>query len=204
VPRLRLESSDPAALTDRAADQLRFIRDTMERAGTFTIVSGRGTMVSGVVGLVAAGLTLWRPRTADPVAWVLIWIVAALVAGSLSVVLMRAKARATDQSFMGAVSRRFLLAFAPGLISGAILTAALLAAGESTLLAGTWLTLYGAAITAGGAHSVRPVPVLGACFLVLGAATFAAPASWETALLAVGFGVLHLTFGYLLYRDYGG
>jgi hypothetical protein len=201
---LHLTPSEPPKLNDRAADQLRFIRDTMERASAFTIVSGRGMMASGVVGTVAAALSVWRPRADDPAAWVLTWIAAALVASACSFAGIRAKARATDQSLISGVSRRFLLAFAPGIIAGAILTGALLAAGESAMLAGTWLTLYGTAVTAGGAHSVRPVPVLGACFLVLGAATFAAPAAWETALLALGFGALHLVFGYLLTRDYGG
>lgn len=191
------------ALHDRAADNLRFIRDTMARAGSFTSVSGRGTMAVGVVGLVAAGAS-GRAETADAGRWLALWIGAAVVAVSISWVTVQRKAAQTGQSLSAGPARRFALAFAPAIVAGAILTAVLGFDGRITLLPGTWLTLYGAAVTAGGAFSVRPVPIMGAVFFVLGASAFAASPAWHTPLLAAGFGGLHLFFGYLIARHYGG
>jgi hypothetical protein len=192
------------ALHDRAADNLRFIRDTMARAGPFTSVSGRGMMLVGAVGLGAAAASI-RVRIEDDAArWLAVWIAAALAAGTISWVAIRRKAARTGQSLSAGPARRFALAFAPAIVAGAVLTAALGAEGRIALLPGTWLTLYGAAVTAGGAFSVRPVPVMGAAFLAIGATCFALDAAWHPLLLAAGFGGLHLVFGYLIARYHGG
>jgi hypothetical protein len=92
----------------------------------------------------------------------------------------------------------------PALVAGAVLTVAFVATGESALLPGTWLSLYGAAVTAGGVFSVRPVPIMGCVFLGLGALCFAVPVQAQQLILAAGFGGLHLTFGYQITRHYGG
>ncbi len=157
------------ALHDRALDNLRFIRDTMERAGPFTSVSGRGMIAAGAVGLAAAGVSARTSAVTNPARWLAIWIGAALVAGAASWVAIRIKAARTGQSLSAGPARRFALSFAPAIAAGAIITATLVARGLVPLLPGNWLTLYGAAVTAGGAYSVRPVPVMGAAFLVLGA-----------------------------------
>jgi hypothetical protein len=194
----------PPALHDRAADNLRFIRDTMARAGPFTSVSGRGMMAVGAVGLAASVASVRPGIEADATSWLALWIGAAFTAVAISSVAIRRKAARTGQSLSAGPARRFALAFAPAIVAGAVLTAALGAKREIALLPGTWLTLYGAAVTAGGAFSVRPVPVMGAAFLALGAAAFAGPPAWHPVLLATGFGGLHLFFGYLIARHHGG
>lgn len=67
-----------------------------------------------------------------------------------------------------------------------------------------WLLLYGTAVTSAGALSVRPVPLLGVCFMALGVLAFVAPPAWGDALMAAGFGGLHVGFGCLIARNHGG
>lgn len=194
----------PTVLSDRAADNLRFIRDTMAHAGAFTSVSGAGTIGAGVVGVAAAAAASPASIGADPRSFLAVWTAAALVAGAISGFAIRRKARLAGQSLVAGPARRFTLAFLPGLAAGAVLTVALAARGAAPLLPGVWLTVYGAAIAAGGALSVRPVPVMGCAFMVLGAICFVLPPEAQRYALGSGFGGLHLAFGYHIMRHHGG
>lgn len=194
----------PMALSDRAADNLRFIRDTMARAGAFTSVSGLGMIGAGTLGLAASVTAPPLMLASDPRRFLAVWIAAAILAGTSSWIAIRRKAARAGQSLLDGPARRFALAFAPALVAGAVLTVAFVATGQSALLPGTWLSLYGAAVTAGGAFSVRPVPIMGCAFLGLGALCFALPAQAQQFVLAAGFGGLHLSFGYQITRHYGG
>ena len=194
----------PTVLSDRAADNLRFIRDTMAHAGAFTNVSGAGTIGAGVVGLAAAIGASPVAIGPSPGRFLAVWVTAAVVAGAISGVAIGRKARRAGQSLVAGPARRFTLAFVPALLAGAVLTVAFAAAGQASLLPGTWLAVYGAAVAAGGAMSVRPVPVMGCAFIVLGAACFALPPQAQQYALAAGFGGLHLAFGFHIMRHHGG
>lgn len=210
---LRLEPpTPPPALSDRALDNLRFIRETMERAGTFTAVSGAGITLTGILALVAtliAGTHVGSPR------WLLTWMAAAPIAFAASVVLTVLKTRASRSTFTVALARKLALAFFPSLVAGAVLTAVAMRAGWYSALPGMWLMMYGAAVMAGGAMSVPIVPVMGAMFMGFGAVALATPlvfAGWPpehraivlTAIMAAGFGGLHVLFGFAISRRYGG
>ena len=56
----------------------------------------------------------------------------------------------------------------------------------------------------GGLHSVRVVAVTGTLFMGLGVAAVVAPPGWGTALLAAGFGGLHLVAGLWIAIEHGG
>jgi len=198
--RRRPEPGQPIALSDRAIEDVQYIRTTMERAGSFTAVPGRGGAAMGVAALIAAPIASGQPTSHR---WLAVWLAAAVLAIGIGVWTIRAKARRTGTSALRGPGRKFALAFAPPLAAGAALTAALAAADAHALLPGTWLLLYGAGVTAAGAFSVPVIPALGGAFMLLGAAALAAPAFGDL-LMAAGFGVLQIGFGLLIARRYGG
>jgi hypothetical protein len=192
---------EPIRLPARADDNLRFIRDTMERASTFTAVPGAGGVAMGVTALLAAAISSLA-RT--PEQWLGVWLAEACLAVAIGVWAMARKARRTQTDLFGGPARRFLLSLTPPLGAAAILTLALERTGQVTLLPGIWLLLYGAAVVTGGAMSVRTVVAMGGLFMLLGAAALASPASWGTAYLAAGFGLLQIGFGIAIARRHGG
>jgi hypothetical protein len=191
----------PSELGDRAADNLRFIRDTMERASSFTAVPGRGGIWMGISALLAALLSSFT-RTREE--WLGVWLTEAFLAFAIGVAAMSLKARRAGVPLFAGPARRFLLSLAAPLAAGAVVTMALERAGESELLAGVWLLLYGTAVATGGAFAVRIVPAMGIAFMLLGAVALVSPTAWGTAFLAAGFGGLQIAFGLVIARRYGG
>ncbi len=192
---------DPPALHAHAMENLRFIRETMERAGAFTAVPGWGGVLMGVSALAAAALA-GPPRNSTR--WLAIWLADAAIAAGIALIMMARKARRSGAPLSARPARRFALAYLPPLAAGGVLTAAAAAHGLTARLPGCWLLLYGTAVATGGAFSVRVVPLMGLCFMALGAIAFAAPAGWGHWFLAAGFGGLHIGFGLVIARRYGG
>lgn len=192
---------EPIALGERAVDDLRFIRRTMERGPAFTAVPGWGGVGMGATGLLAAAVAAARSTTEG---WLATWLVAAALAAGIGVWSMRRKAHGAGLSLVSGSGRKFLLGFFPPTLAGAILTLAFYRAGAIALIPGAWLLLYGVAVATAGTFSVRVVPLMGSCFMVLGAAALLAPGSWGDAFLGTGFGGLHLLFGLHIARKHGG
>jgi hypothetical protein len=182
-----------------ALDQLRVIRDTMERAAAFTAVPGWGGAAMGVTALVAGAIAPPVPSRR----WMAVWLIDAAAAGAIGVGATIQKARLTHTALSGAPARRFALAFAPGLAAAVVFTAVLARAERLDWLAGCWLLLYGAAVTSGGALSARPVPLMGLAFMALGVAAFVEPSAGP-ALMIAGFGALQIVFGLWIGVRYGG
>ena len=201
IKSLMADAPEPLpALHAHAMDNLRFIRETMERAGPFTAVPGWGGVAIGGVALAAAAIA----GPADRTRWLATWLGAAVVSVAVGIATIARKARASHAPFIGAPLQRFALAYVPPLTAGAILTPVFAANGLTARLPGCWLLLYGTALVAGGALSVRIVPVMGLAFMALGIAALAAPAAWGNAFMAAGFGGLHIVFGLVIARRYGG
>ncbi len=201
VQPIRAAHPEPVSLQSHAMDNLKFIRETMERAGSFTAVPGWGGFAMGVSAL-AASVIASIQSTRE--AWLMTWLLEGVFAIALGALAMTRKANRAQVPLMSAPARKFVLSFAPPLMVGALLTLVLYRAGLTGAIPGTWLLLYGTGVVTGGAFSVRVVPVMGLCFMFLGAVALFCPLSWGTAFLATGFGGLHLVFGTIIARRYGG
>lgn len=199
--RFRQQGNEPIPIDTRARQQLRYIRDTIERAGSFTAVPGWGGVVVGLTALGAAAVASRQPSTG---AWMVVWLAEAALAALVGVWSVVWKAKSAGVPLLSGPGRRLALSFTPPLVVGALLTAVLWREGIVAILPGVWLVLYGTAVVTGGAFSIEIVPLMGLCFLVLGAIALFSPAAWGDLFMAAGFGGLHVIFGALIARRYGG
>ncbi len=177
----------------------------MEQAGSFTAVPGRGMIAIGITALLAAAAG-WRlaPQGEMNVSWLYLWLSEATLALLVALATTSHKARRAGQSLLSGPAKKFALSFLPPLFVGALLTYSMAQTRLSILIPAMWLMLYGTAVITGGAFSVRIIPVMGACFLAFGALAAFSPAAWMNAYMALAFGGLHLVFGFLITRRYGG
>jgi len=193
--------AEAVSLHTHAVDNLRFIRETMERAASFTAVPGWGGFC---IGLSALGAAVIASRQKAVEGWLASWLVEGIVAIAIGALSMKRKANLAQVPVLSGPARRFVLSFAPPLLVGALLTMVLYRAGLYAVIPGTWLVLYGTGIVTGGAFSVRVVPVMGLCFMALGSVALFCPLHWGAWFLIAGFGGLHLIFGLIIARRYGG
>jgi hypothetical protein len=192
---------DPAPMHEHALSNLRYIRETMERASAFTSIPGWGGVLIGLTALGAAALGHPHAGTRR---WLLTWLAEAVVAGLIALATMIVKAQRAGVSFRSGPSRRFFISYFAPVVAGAALTYVLGQTGTYAALPAVWLLLYGASFVSSGAFSIPVVPVMGLCYMLLGlAACFVAPPA-ANALLGAGFGGLHVVFGFVIARRYGG
>lgn len=194
-------ASRPVSVGERAFDNLQFIRETMERSAVFTSVPGYGGMLMGATALGAAYLA---DHQASMKNWLLVWLTEAALAFSIGLLAMWQKSKIAKTTLVSAPARKFASGFAPPLVCGVAITLGLWRHDFYEAMAPVWLLCYGAAVVTGGAFSVKIVPVMGWCFIALGAAAFVLPKGFGEEMMALGFGALHLVFGWIIARRYGG
>ena len=195
-------SDNPPSLGDRAIDNLRFIRETMERANaSFTAVPGYG---GALMGATAIGASIVAANQSSTKFWLITWMAEVLLASAIGILAMWQKSRLMQDSLFSAPARKFALGFAPPLFAGIVLTLLLYKSNQTGSLPVVWLLLYGAAVVTGGMFSVKPVPLMGVCFLILGALAAMLPINYGDWFMAAGFGVLQIIFGFVIARKHGG
>lgn len=194
-------TDEPPALHARAMDNLRYIRETMERASYFTAVPGWGQVAIGSTALIAAYIA-WRQSTAT--AWLETWIAEGVISLLIAGWSMDRKARALQVPLLSGPGRKVAFSLTPPIFVGGLLTVVLYRQGSIGIIPGVWLLLYGTGVVTGGMFSVRVVPVMGLCFMLLGAVALFCPAGWGNLFMAAGFGGLHLVFGVIIARRHGG
>ena len=197
----RSESVAPLDLRQRAMEDLRFIRKTMDTAGAFTAISGMGFVVVGIGALLTHLLASWFT---DPVDRMVIWVADAGVSIAIGLGTTALKAHRAREPLVSGPFRKFVVGIFPALLAGAALTVAVGRIDATGLVPALWLSLYGVALFSAGCFSIPVVRVMGASFLALGCVAALGPESWGTNLLVAGFAGLHIGFGLLIARRYGG
>jgi hypothetical protein len=196
-----VQSEAPAAIESRALGTLAYIRASIESSGSMD-VPGMAGIVMGIIGVLAAAVVS-LPRFASH--WLWIWLVAAAVALLLGGALVARQIARRGQSRYLGPARKFMLCLCPALLAGAVLTWVLVSVSLTGIIPGMWLLLYGCAVlsasTVTNTAIARLVCVMGALFVALGILTFALPGAAHTAMLGLGFGVLHILFGILIGRS---
>ena len=184
-------------------DNLKFIRDTMERSTSFTAVPGWGTVATGLLAFLGA---FAAQLAASAHVWFGVWMATAVLGFLCGAGSMLIKANRVGEPIFSGPGRRFALGMAPTILAAAVLTAVLFHEGYYLLMPPMWLLLYGAAVVTGGAFSVRIVPAMGIAFMVVGAIAFLLPSNllMGSIAMAAGFGGLHVVFGLIIARKHGG
>lgn len=195
------KTDEVPSLHGRAMDNLRFIRETMEQSARFTAVPGYGGAFMGLTALAAAYIANSQPLIRD---WLTVWLVEAILAFAIGLFAMWQKSKITNTTLISAPAKKFALSFLPSLVCAVVITLGLWRLGHFGIMIPVWILLYGAAVVAGGSVSVRVVPVMGWCFIALGTICFFIPTDFGNAMMALSFGVLHIVFGLIIARRFGG
>ena len=193
--------SEPVSLSDRAIENLEFIRSTMERSGNFTAVPGLGGVLMGLTAFAAAFIA---NRAADREQALIVWLAEAALAFSIGLLAIWHKSQIIGSELNTLAARKFAAGFLPPVLCGVALTAGLWKQGLYQLMAPAWILLYGSAVIGGGLFSVKVVPLMGWCFLFIGAISVFLPAELSDEMMALSFGLLHIVFGIIIAKKYGG
>ena len=194
-------TSEPVKISDRAIDNLAFIRETMERSTHFTAVPGYGGMLMGITAVAAAYIAAQQPYRRDRL---IVWLTEAFLAFGIGLLAMWQKTKISQTPLISGPSKKFAFGFTPPLLAGVAITLGLWKLEYYDLMAPVWMLLYGTAVVTGGAFSVRVVPVMGWIFMAFGAVAFALPAGFGNILMGMTFGIVHIVFGIIIARRYGG
>ena len=194
--------NEPVNIGDRAIDNLQFIRETMERSTVFTSVPGYGGILMGATAVVAAYIAFSQtPLSRD---WLVVWLTEAVLAFFIGLLAMWQKTKLTKTSLFSTPARKLVMNSLPPMLCGVFITLGLWRFGHFEAMIPVWILCYGAAVVCGGAFSVKAVPLMGWCFIALGAIAFFLPVRLGDVMMGLSFGALHIVFGFIIGRKFGG
>ncbi len=193
--------------------QLQEIRSLMERSTKFISLSGLSGIVAGGIALAGAAVQYWymekegRYMSCIKLSQDFLLFSIANFLGILILAVLSAyyftqkKAKKNNQSLWDASSKRLLLNLATPLASGGAFCGVLYFYGLIGLLAPASLIFYGIALVNGSNYTLRDIRNLGFAEIALG---FICAFNIGYGLLfwALGFGVLHIAYGIVMYYKY--
>lgn len=189
------------------------IRSLMEKSSKFVSISGLSGVLIGCYALLGTLLgyfitaspgdeTSQLPGDLTTVDIFLILAILILVFSLLTGWLMaRKKAKINKQSIWNITSKSLLFAVSIPLVTGGIVALLLLSQGYYNLIAGMLLIFYGLALAAGSIYTFTEVKWLGILEISLGLMAVSLP-DHGLILWGLGFGVLHIIYGFIVYKKY--
>lgn len=201
-------------------EDLHAIREIMERSSKFLSLSGISGVFAGVVGLMgalAAYLIIpdFSVLSADQgvgegngwanatlvlylgIILLLVLVVAVIGAVYFSV----KKARKANQPFWNSLTKRMVNYFLIPFITGGLFTLILVYRNDWELVVPAMLLFYGLALVNAGKFTIGEIHYLGLTEIALGilAAVFV---NLALVFWAIGFGVMHIVYGIMMYFKY--
>ncbi|SFT37919.1 hypothetical protein SAMN04489724_0495 [Algoriphagus locisalis] len=196
--------------------ELAEIKSMMERSTRFLSLSGLSGILAGTYALIAAGLAYaWVYYPNVPFGTNIELIGQENILGKLlvtaAVVLLfsigtawlmsQSKSKKKAQKFWTPASKRFIQALLVPLVVGGIFCLALMSRGYLVIVAPATLIFYGLALINASTFTLTDIKYLGYCQLVLGIISAFFP-GYGLLLWAMGFGVLHIIYGAMMYYKY--
>ena len=201
--------------------ELNSIRNLMERSSKFISLSGLSGILAGIYALIGTAVAYKilnmgaQPGPLDAhyhitddleritqvyqlLFTAVIVVTCALLTGFI---LTRAKAKKNDQSIWGQTSRALLFNMAVPLITGGVLILIFINRGYYGIVAPSSLIFYGLALVSASSYTYTDVKYLGLCEIGLGLIAACLP-GYGLIFWAIGFGVLHIVYGSMMYFKY--
>ncbi|MDD2289038.1 MAG: hypothetical protein PHT64_01715 [Bacteroidales bacterium] len=181
-------------------EDIKAIRKLMEESTRFLSLSGLSGVIAGVAAL-AGALLAWLFIDAP---WSLAGVAALVLVVSVSFAyfLSLKKARRDKKDFWTAVSRKMLLNLSIPLATGGVLAIIFLIKGNPELVVPVFLIFYGLALINASKFTLGEIFYLGLLEIVTGLLVAVFPGLW-LAGWTLGFGVLHIVYGLVMYGKYG-
>lgn len=189
-------------------EQLRDIKNIMDKSTKFLSLSGLSGILAGVYALAGACVVQFLINR-DKYPYVTLYsntfkAIVAIAAGVLvlsvitALVLSKLKAQKRNEKVWGSASKRLLLNFSIPLLTGAVFGISLLKNGHYGLIAPVTLIFYGLALLQASKYTLETVRSLGVLFIVLGLIN-----CWYVGyglyFWAMGFGIFHIVYGSVMY-----
>lgn len=200
---------------ERAAEELKVIRQLMERPIRVSTMSGLSAILAGLAALAgcwadAAVCATWPPEEAF---WINLPVWAGVFALALlaTVLLTRLRERRQNMPFWSRIKTRILLTILPPFVAGVGLTLVItgrwyagIGPNQGGLIPAVWMLCYGLALWQLGGFSPREVRILGAAFILAGLVAAAAGQLSPYWSLGLTFGGFHIVYGIVVWIRHGG
>lgn len=200
---------------DKAAAELKVIRQLMERPIRFSTMSGLSAILAGCAALagVAVDWHVSRHNAPDAAMWINlgVWGAVFVVAFLGVMVLTRLRERKAGMPFWSDVKRRIAMTILPCIVAGVGLTLAIVyrwridvGPNQWGLIPAVWMLFYGVALWQLGDLSVVEVRLMGTAFIVAGLVTAVAFQHHPYWAIGVTFGGFHIVYGTIVWIRHGG
>lgn len=192
---------------DTNIEDLKHIRSMMERSTKFLSLSGISGILAGVIALIGATLAYLFMQGKLQITGVILYdlfILAAIVlacAGGMGFYFSLRKAKKMGSKFWMPVTLQILKDFGVPMVAGGLFCLLLIYHNATHMVAAAMLIFYGLSLIAAGARTYKDIKILGTCEILLG---ILAGIFVHNGLLfwSIGFGVMHILYGIIMYCKY--